>query len=87
MDVRAQACSYLRAGRVTVTAAAATEHDGQRRADVVRAHVDGHSSTYLVHLVDNTWSCTCRRPAECAHVAAVQLVTGHPSLARKPGKR
>lgn len=87
MDVRAKACSYLRAGKVTVTGAAATKHDGHRRADAVHAYVDGHSSTYVVDLADGAWTCTCHRPAECAHVVAVQLVTGHPSLARKEPKR
>lgn len=84
MDVRAKACAYLRGGAVTVLSAAT--QDGPRPW-MVHARVVGHSSTYVVKLIDGAWSCTCGRPAECAHVAAVQLVTGHPSLARKEPKR
>lgn len=84
MDVRAKACSYLRAGAVTLREVVTHE---QERPWVVYARVIGHSSTYVVTLAEGTWNCTCHRPAECAHVAAVQLVTGHPSLARKEPKR
>ena len=85
IDVRSKACSYLRGGAVTVLAA--TWHGDARRADEVHAQVVGHSSTYLVTLTLGAWNCTCGRPAECAHAAAVQLVTGWPSLARKAEKR
>lgn len=82
-DVRAQACSYLRDARVTIREAISQD---QPRPWMVSARVVGYSSTYVVALADGAWSCTCHRPAECPHVAAVQLVTGHPSLAQKEPK-
>lgn len=85
VDVRAKACHYLRDGKVTLLSASPQMQD-QPRPDVVYARVVGHSSTYVVTLAEGAWNCTCSRPAECAHVAAVQLVTGHPSLARKAAK-
>jgi len=80
-DVRTQACAYLRNGKVTVLSAT-WDGDG-RRADAAYAQVAGRSATYLVELSLKGWSCTCERPADCPHIAAVQLVTGWPSLARR----
>ncbi|MGR6922647.1 hypothetical protein ACU635_51050 [[Actinomadura] parvosata] len=80
VDVRSKACNYLRSGAVTLLDA--RSQDGVRPW-LVHARVVGHSSTYVVTLAEGAWNCTCHRPAECAHVAAVQLVTGHPSLARR----
>lgn len=85
VDVRARACGYLRGGNVTVLLAHYDQVD-PTRAYKVRAHVVGHTSTYVVHLANGVWSCTCGSPADCPHAAAVQLVTGHPSLARKAEK-
>jgi len=76
------ACSYLSRGKVTVTNATPGDGQARRPAEVV-AIVEGNSGKYLVTLRDGAWSCTCGRPAECAHAAAVQLVTGWPSLARR----
>lgn len=82
VDVRAMACNYLRNGKVTVKAAL----PGPELLPVqVEAVVKGNSATYLVDLIDGRWRCPCGEPAACAHVAAVQLVTGHDGLARKPG--
>ncbi|MBB4702521.1 SWIM zinc finger family protein [Sphaerisporangium siamense] len=53
------------------------------RPHTVTARVEGHSAKYIVLLDDGRWTCTCDDPATCAHVAAVQLVTGHPGPARK----
>ncbi|MEV5710085.1 hypothetical protein [Actinoallomurus sp. NPDC052274] len=79
-DVRAKALGYLRDGRVTVSAATFA---GLARVPYdVLAYVDGYRSTYIVRLVLDTWACSCAT-AGCPHVAAVQLVTGHPSVARK----
>lgn len=80
-DVRSQACAYLRNGKVTVLAA--TWDGDARRADEVHAEVVGQSATYLVGLSLKGWSCSCDRPADCPHIAAVQIVTGWPSLARR----
>ena len=87
-DIRAQACAYLRDGRVTVLQATTDQVD-PARPHQIRARVVGHSSTYIVKLTYGVWDCTCRRAAECPHAAAVQLVTGWPSLAapRKDRKR
>lgn len=88
LDVRSKACSYLRGGMVTVLQVSRSTVQ-QARPDHVYARVLGYSSTYIVRLERGVWTCTCQKPAECAHVAAVQLVTGHPSLAapRKGAKR
>ena len=84
VDVRAKACSYLRAGAVTIREAITQD---QARPWVVYARVVGHSSTYVVTLAEGVWNCTCHKPAECAHVAAVQLATNHPSLAAPAPKK
>ena len=84
-DVRSKACSYLRAGKVTV-AVAVRGRDDATRPDFVRAHVEGYSSAYVVRLQNGGWTCTCGDAEHCAHAAAVQLATGHPSLARKAAK-
>lgn len=83
-DVRSKACGYLRSGAVTLLDA--RSEDGVRPW-LVHARVVGHSSTYVVTLAEGAWNCTCHRPAECAHVAAVQLVTRHPSLATPAPKK
>lgn len=77
-DVRSKACGYLRSGAVTLLDARTEDNV---RPWLVHARVVGHSSTYVVTLTEGAWNCTCHRPAECAHVAAVQLATNHPSLA------
>ncbi|MEV0616099.1 hypothetical protein AB0I81_22490 [Nonomuraea sp. NPDC050404] len=84
VDVRAKACSYLRAGAVKVHVAMPPA--GARLATHIEADVEGHSSTYVVRLTENGWTCTCGRAEECAHAAAVQICTGWPSLARKEPK-
>lgn len=81
--VREQALGYLRDGRVVIRAASWVS-DGPR-AGGVWAEVFGHADIYRVKHAADGWSCTCDRPAPCPHVAAVQLVTGHPSAARKAG--
>ncbi len=86
VDVRGKACAYLRNGQVTVHTALREEGDGLRVPYYVIADVVGHSSTYLVRLDDGVWTCTCGKPESCAHVGAVQLVTGHPGVARKADK-
>ncbi len=84
MDVRAQACAYLRAGKVRVCSAGPGNY---HPPEWVRARVEGQSSTYFVRLADGRWVCSCGEDG-CPHVAAVQLCTGHGGLAapsrRKP---
>lgn len=79
-DIRAKALAYLRDGKVRVLTASAFD----RRPHLVIAHVDGHSSTHKVRFTSTgRWLCTCPLTTDCAHIAAVQLVTGHPSAAQK----
>lgn len=89
-DLRAKALGYLRDANVTV------RHARQRRLDPapceILATVQGHRARYVVELLDGAaWNCTCQgftlgttRP--CAHIAAVQLITGHQSAAAKAVK-
>lgn len=84
MDVRSKACSYLRDGRVKLHVAMPPA--GTRLALHIEADVEGYSSTYVVRLNENGWTCTCGNAEVCAHAAAVQIVTGWPSLARKEPK-
>lgn len=54
----------------------------------VKATVQGHRALYTVRLCDGAWSCSCKAVTddgqECAHLPAVQMVTGYPSAAAKP---
>jgi len=70
---------YLRDGRVTILE---TWPADRHPRDHVDAQVVGRNTTHLVTF-GGDWSCTCGKPAECAHVAAVQLVTGFASAAAK----
>lgn len=79
-DLRSRALAYYRSGAVTVLNAR-TAPTGPRRPEYVDALVDGYRSTHRVHLVAEIWSCSCREDG-CAHVAAVQLATGHETAAR-----
>ena len=84
-DMRTRALAYLRDGNVTVW------HTRTRRGDrapqEVVAVVNGHHARYQIQMRHQTWSCTCQAVTSdgttCAHAAAVQLVTGHPSPAAK----
>jgi hypothetical protein len=79
-DVRSRALGYLRDGAVAVFHAR-SPRDGTPPHELV-AKVEGHHGRYIVDFLDGTWTCTCCKPA-CAHLAAVQLVTGHTSPAAK----
>jgi len=81
-DVRSQACAYARNGSISVVSATPASEDGRQAGHVI-AYVAGQSRTYQVTLGKRGWSCTCEEP-DCPHSAAVQLVTGHDGLARKP---
>jgi hypothetical protein len=85
MDVRSQACSYLRDGRVQVFNARPGGDDDKPLA--VRAYVYGWSRRHFVRLnYGGAWLCSCGEPDSCAHVAAVQLATGHDGLASPAGR-
>ncbi len=79
-DVRSKALAYLRSGAVRVLLASTVSYAD--RPYWVQPRVEGHKSTYIVRLdgASAPWTCTCRE-AGCAHAAAVQLATGHPSAA------
>ncbi|MEV7006822.1 hypothetical protein [Streptosporangium sp. NPDC051022] len=82
-DLRSKALGYLRSGAVTVLVADSWER-GPRRPYRVLADVVGHRSTHRVTFwidVREKWTCSCRAEG-CAHIAAVQLVTGHATDAR-----
>lgn len=83
-SIRNQAPTYLRNGRVTVRRAGGPS-DGPRRPATVRADVVGANATYFIGLEAGDWLCTCGERTGCRHIAAVQLVTGHPSPATKAG--
>lgn len=83
-ETRKKALTYLRDGKVTVHSASRSNERGRRVPCIVSADVIGQHSTYMVGLPygKQEWTCTCHND-DCAHVAAVQLVTGHPSKAAK----
>jgi SWIM zinc finger len=90
-DLRAKALAALRDGRVTVVHARSHSDRLVPHELIVRvasSRPDG--ATYVVDLLDDgTWTCTCRdgiAGEPCAHVAAVQLITGHPSAAAKTSR-
>lgn len=84
-QTRDKTLGYLRDGAVRVLAAQPPREGEPQRAAEVRAHVDGYTSTYIVAFNGDGWGCTCPAIGDsCPHVAAVQLVTGHPSKAAKP---
>jgi hypothetical protein len=93
MTTRAKSLAYLRDGRVRVVAAQSEESGQRPRA--VWAIVRGHLDTYKVIGCPadgggvRAWRCDCGAPEmaevaeQCAHAAAVALVTGWPSAAAK----
>ena len=87
-DIRSKALGYLRSGAVTVGNASLDSIAGADRPVFVAARVQGHNRVLWVHLLDGRWTCSCQAVLddgqECAHRAAVALVTGHETAARKP---
>lgn len=81
-STRQKALRYLRNERVRIVSAA-TPADELRPFEVT-ARVQGHADRHTVHFDGADWSCSCPR-VDCAHIAAVQLVTGWPSAASKGG--
>jgi uncharacterized Zn finger protein len=82
-SVRSMACSYLIAGDVRVCKSGPGNDEPPT---MVRARVRGRSARYFVRFSDGRWLCSCGEPDSCAHVAAVQLCTGHDGLA-EPSRR
>lgn len=83
-DVRSKALGYVRDAKVRIIKA-----DGAAKPLLiptrVGAIVQGFHGQYWVRLNREGWLCSCGA-TECAHLAAVQLVTGHPSAAEKSAK-
>ena len=89
-DLRSKALGYLRAGAVKVCEVRDVGWPGQPgHYRIVMATVQGHAQ---VHAVDGTmptdgdeaWTCLpCKLAQPCAHIAAVQLVTGGKTGARQ----
>lgn len=76
--LRPKALSVLREGRLEI------RHSACRRyghvVDEVVARVASSRQggpAYAVDFLDGVWTCTCRQETGCAHIAAVQLTTGH----------
>lgn len=86
MSMRSKALACLRTGRVTIVhARKANDTDLPIAVVAYVASSRPERSRYVVDLTgDGDWSCTCwrgNRGESCAHLAAVQLVTGWPSAA------
>jgi hypothetical protein len=76
-------------GEGAVTLRTVVTIPGEQRALTVDAKVDGHRGRHSVsYSIAAGWRCSCAHPgdglAPCPHIAAVQMVTGHPSAAEKP---
>jgi hypothetical protein len=94
--LRSKALAYLRDHKVAIVRADPCEE--RARPVLVWAAVQGWRGLHKVRLRERRWTCHLEpcpggqpregryecESAECAHVAAVQLVTGHPSLAARP---
>ena len=91
VDIRGMACAYLRAGAVDPAGGVGGGRQHPRLADrrpVVRAQVIGNSGVCShSHMQTRTGGDVDAAMSVCAHASAVQLVTGHPSRARKEPKR
>lgn len=84
--IREKACAYYRDQSIRLLHASTPE--GADCPTAVEATVRGHESTYRVELDAGVWSCSCSfARSDCAHRAAVQMVTGHKSSASKPAKK
>jgi hypothetical protein len=81
--IREQVLGYLREGKVIVHFAA--RQPAVRRPYSIRADVMGQTR-WVVGYEDGQWWCSGPdHPQPCRHIAAVQMVTGHPSAAARPG--
>jgi hypothetical protein len=86
-DLRTKTLGYLRGGLVRVAHARSERGHLHQPPTEVIAFVDSTRGDrqYVVDLRDHEWVCTCGNHG-CPHAAAVQLVTGHPTAARKEPK-
>ncbi|MFG1963173.1 hypothetical protein [Nonomuraea sp. NPDC049028] len=80
-DVRTKALSYLRDEKVRVLFAETVKPN--LRPHTVGALVQGFNARYWIELEKGRWLCSCGSSTPCAHLAAVQIITGWPSAASK----
>lgn len=85
-DLRTRTLPILRDGRVSIRNIHAEPNERWARA--VEAHVVSSRDADRVYVVDlapdTGWTCTCHPLLEdCTHIAAVKMVTGWPTEARK----
>lgn len=78
---RQKALGYFRNQDIRVTQAITPE--GAIQPVFVEGIVRGYHRLYTVRFENGVWTCTCDLSSqpECAHRAAIQLVTGHRSPA------
>lgn len=77
MTTRSKALAALRSGRVTVLGAC-YDPDTLTVIDVLASVASSRDPNrrYAIDYCFSGWACTCGADG-CAHIAAVQLVTGH----------
>jgi hypothetical protein len=80
-DLRSKVLAYVRDEKVRVLHAETVKPN--LRPHTVGALVQGFNARYWVELQKGRWLCSCGSAEPCAHLAAVQLVTGYPSAASK----
>jgi hypothetical protein len=79
--LRTKALSILREGRCRVLISKWDGHSDAPEFVVFRVLSSREGGPrYAVDFLDGVWSCTCGQ-SPCAHVAAVQLVSGHAEAA------
>lgn len=79
-ELRKKALAVLREGRLQLqhVTCRRTAHDVDEVVGRVQSSRAG-GPAYAVDFLDDCWTCTCRPNELCAHIAAVQMVTGHSS--------
>lgn len=77
--LRLKALAIFREGRLDIRSrqpgVAHTPRFSSIEAAVTSSRTGG--PVYAVDLDGERWSCTCRASVDCAHILAVQMVTGH----------
>jgi hypothetical protein len=86
-DTRKGALSVLREGRLSLLHVV-TDYEQEFKLITAVGRVQGHRGIYVIDYDGDAWTCTCgphmrgERP-RCAHIHAVQLVTGLPEPATR----
>lgn len=85
-EVRTKALAVLREGRVTICHARSDDCKSPPFELVARVTASQPGNgPWTVDMLDGWWSCSCPAPngTDCKHVAAVAMVCGYPSEARR----